>query len=387
MVKSFCKKCADTYKSYNTDEKLIMITVISIFLPLFVAVVPVVVTVLWFLSDNRRRNVVLNCKGSIFILLMLPVFCLGAVLHGNWLGLLIGVLIWVFFMYAVYLRCFMTQRLFEMIVPLVLALSFFSAFVAFIQSFSDAAAREVSTFYNPNYYGYMIEIFIVLAFYRIVAKEGSLLFNLTAIAVNLYGLDLCNCRTAWVGIFIGAFAVLLFSKKYKYVWIVLALAVAFVLGIILFPGLLPRSDSINTAADQRSLIWGSSFKTAINAPFFGHGAYAYTMIWNAYSTGFKTVHCHNFLLNSFLDVGIIGSVMWLSYFITYPVSVIRKHCKNGEGRYYVILLSVLLATVSHCITDIPVLGIQTFIIFAMMLSCAGINEKKSSINYIGLKLL
>lgn len=387
MVKSFLKKRIDIYKNYNFDEKMIMITVISIFLPFFAAVIPVMVTVFWFLSDNRRRNIVLNCKGSVFILLMLPVFCFAAVTHGNWLGLLIGVVIWIFFMYAIYLRCFMTARLFEHIIPFILLLSFFSAFVAFVQSIFGTTEREVSTFYNPNYYGYMIEIFVVLAFYRIVAKEGNPIFNIAAIAVNIYGLNLCNCRTAWIGIFVGMFAVLLLLKKYKLVWIILAVAVMFVVGIILVPELLPRSDSISTAAEQRSLIWGSSFKTAINAPLFGHGAYAYTMIWNSYSTGFKTVHCHNVLLNSFLDVGIVGSILWLSYFLTYPVSVVRKNRESGENRYFVIVISVFLATLSHCITDIPVLGIQTYVLFAMLISCAGIYEKKSVLNRMSIKPL
>lgn len=380
MLKIFSplKKYINTFSDYTIDQKLIILTVISIFLPFFVVIVPVVIICFFAISSHKRLNRMTNLHGSFLVFLLLPILCTGAVLHSNWIGLLAGIALWIFFIFSLYLRVNMTEKLFQDSIALLLTMSFFAAFWAIIQFIIDSNVRAAAMFFNPNYYGFMIEIFILLASYRLVFHKGSKKFNVSAIAINIIALFLTNCRTAWVAVFVGLTVLLLMSKKYKFLSFVLLGAGAVLLCAAFLPDIMPRgnTDSIGHAADQRQLMWWISAKSALNSPFFGRGAYGYLQIWNMYEIGYKTVHCHNIFINSFLDVGIIGSILWIAYILLYPTITFkrRKHSKFNND-CFIIVCSTIVMCLSHCITDIPVLGIQTLALVFIVLSCVGISEK------------
>jgi O-antigen ligase len=355
---------------------MIILTVISLFLPFFLAAVPVVLSMLFIFGDKQRRSRLAAVPGSLFILAFLPVISLAAVLNRNWIGLMVGSLIWIMFMYGVYMRSVMNSRLFKDIQLVIISLSIVSALIAITQKLLNRSTRSTSTFFNPNYYGFMIELFMLVAVFYLFTYKKHKHLVISAIILNLAGLFLSNCRTAWIGLIAGVLLLLILSKKYKFTLLLLALGALVAGCAIFFPEIMPRwnASSVNHAADQRELMWWISSKSAMQSPIIGRGLYAYTQIWNSNLVGYKTVHCHNLFLNSFLDTGIIGTLLWLGYIIMHPISVyIRKRRGLGEqieGSSRLIL-PILLTCLCHCMTDIPVLGVQPLIMLFVLLSCAG----------------
>ncbi|MGN0474242.1 MAG: hypothetical protein ACI4IJ_04050, partial [Acutalibacteraceae bacterium] len=157
----------------STDEKIITVCVMAIFLPLQLVSVPALFAVFRALLNKTTREKMTAVSFSGYIYISIFIFTFPAIMFRNWFGLFGGVVIWLALIFMLYLFSIMTVRFYNNLIDLVLILSLFAMAYAIIDKFFFGHARTESVFSNANYYGYMIEIFVILALYRYEKRHST----------------------------------------------------------------------------------------------------------------------------------------------------------------------------------------------------------------------
>ena len=202
--------------------------------------------------------------------------------------------------------------------------------------------RPVSTFTNANYYGAVVEIMLLVCFFRFQTNRQSRGWYLVAAAANLCGLYLTGSMSSAIAACAGIFVYLLLQRRRSLViWFCILAAAAAVL-ITYFPALFPRVENVGTAWDQRFSIWMTALHGILEHPLLGQGASAYEMIAPQLG-GYLTYHCHNLLLDTLLNFGFVGlgvflvfglqqaRLLWLRFRNRIGPPVQRPH-DGGHGR-------------------------------------------------------
>ncbi|MBQ9903077.1 MAG: O-antigen ligase family protein [Clostridia bacterium] len=332
-------------------------------------------------------------SSSGYIYAALPIFLFPALVFRNWFGLFGGLVLWLILVFMLYLFTVMRVRFYNNIIDLMLILSVFAVLVALVSKWifncfgiaffhflfdpngkllysvpSGSAltgnllldsTRTASVFWNPNYYGYMIELFVIIALYRFEKRHSP--WYLVILFANLGGILLCDCRTAWAAL--GAallFYVVHYKHNVKWVIVTMLLTVIVVIIILLVPMFSGRlaSNIINYDVDKRSKIWGDAIHWIRHQPVFGYGMNAYYKI--CIDSHFKLRwHSHNMILNTMLDFGVVG----LAYFSAMIGRIVKVLNKPQFCVIYSQIRSLImvagLATLIHGVTDVPILSVQT----------------------------
>ena len=382
------------WSDFSTDERIITLCVIALFLPYFLVAIPGLFAVFRALlcSNVRRRMTAVSSSGYIYA--ALPIFVLPAVVFRNWFGLFGGVVLWLMLIFMLYLFSVMRRRFYNNIIDLMLILSMTSMFIAIVSKFVynyfgvalyhfvfgkhgtmlyssfDGSGhffgflfdsvRTASVFWNPNYYGYMLELFVILALYRFEKRHSP--WYLMILFANIGSILLCDCRTAWVAL---GTALLFYAVHYKHnvKWVVVTMliTVSVVIIILLVPMFSGRlaSNLINYDVDKRSKIWSDAIHWIKHQPVFGYGMDAYHKI--CYDTHEPRIrwHAHNIILNVLLDFGVAG-LAYFSAMIGRIIKVLNKpqFCVVFSQIRSLIMVAGL-ATLIHGVTDVPVLGVQS----------------------------
>ncbi len=225
---------------------------------------------------------------------------LTAIVYGNWLGLGAGILFFCFVLFALYFWVVMTPALFSKLKRMLVGFSYLAFAVALLQKLLGIQ-RPFALFYNPNYYGYICVLVTIICINRYLVSEKTLrLFpkQILPIAINITGIALSQCRTAWVALFVGTFVLLLIRKKWKAL-VVCAIGMAiFAVGVLNFPDLLPRMDKLSESLQNRLLIWQTAWQAFLAHPLSGQGFFTYLFyskdMPNAFTVnGNSIIHAHN----------------------------------------------------------------------------------------------
>ncbi len=194
------------------------------------------------------------------------------------------------------------------------------------------------------------------------------------IAINITGIALSQCRTAWVALFVGTFVLLLIRKKWKAL-VVCAIGMAiFAVGVLNFPDLLPRMDKLSESLQNRLLIWQTAWQAFLAHPLSGQGFFTYLFyskdLTNAYtSNGHAIIHAHNIFLDALVNFGLIGNFLLLNFMLPFLTNWIRE---IKDYPQLSIALACFCAMLIHGITDLPMLGLQSGIITLMLFASSGI---------------
>ncbi len=367
------------YQHLNTDERIIAITAASIFLPFpFVSVIGFIAVMRALLKKSTRHSMsAVSFSGYIYISIVIFVF--PAILFQNWFGLLGGIVIWLMLVYMLYLFSVMTLRLFNNIIDLSLILSIFVLGVAVVDRifFTD---RSASVFTNANYYGYMIEIFVIMALYRYERRHS--IGYLVILFANLGGILLCDCRTAWAAL---AIALMFYAVHYKHnvKWVVITLFMTVLIMLIVtnVPIFSQRlsGEILDYDASKRIKIWNTALEWIKKQPVFGYGMNSFREICIRTNAERIRWHAHNILLNLLLDFGIIG-LTYFSCMIGKIISVLNKpHFYHSYGGVRSMIIIVAIATMVHGVTDVPILWMQTSLMLIYVVSGCSVerNERVS----------
>lgn len=373
MLKNYIKRARVRASQLNVDEWIIASMLFAIILPdALLAVLIIAVGLFIFISPSRRRKIAAQ-PAFYIILLMLPVIILPAILSGNVTGLVFGAVIWFMLIFMIYVSSAATLWFTSNIMDILLLLSVVSAVVGLIQiplgiRFLD---RIFSIYDNPNYYGYAIEIFILAALYQ-YSHKGKRIYIFLA-AGNLLCNLMCDCRTALPAIALSATVFIFMKLKKTWLLGIAAAAAALFTAILRFiPALAPRlsAEALMRSLANRTRYWGNAAEWFLQKPIFGYGASGYSML--AEEHGEKVlVHAHNLPLNLLLDFGIVGMIAFIALLLRLIYPIFRRQEKKALADVGYLIISALIATLVHGVTDVPIFGVSTALMFVTILGTAG----------------
>lgn len=359
------------------DERIIAICVVSLFLPLQLVAVPAFLTVIraLFSKEVRRRMTSVSFSGYVYASVV--IFTFPSVIFRNWFGLFGGVVIWLVLIFMLYLFTVMTVRFYNNLIDLTLILSLLAMVYALADKFFFGHDRTAAMFFNANYYGYMIEIFVIMALYRFERRHST--GYLIILFANLGCILLCDCRTAWAALGV---ALLFYAVHYKrsVKWVVITMFVAvvimlFILNVPLFSERL-TGEVLDNDVGKRSQIWATSIEWIRKQPLFGYGMTSFREICIRTNASKIRWHSHNLILNVILDFGIIG-LAYFSCMVGKIISVLNKpqFCVS-YGAIRNMIMTVGLATMIHGVTDVPVLGVQTSLALVVVVSGCSVERNE-----------
>jgi len=347
------------------EHVIVMLSVISIFLPFYItAVVVAAISIRALVLKNRRKEIFAGIDGKLIVAFAL-INIAAPIVFKNYLGVACFFGVVLILVYALYLRSVMNKSLFEKAADVMAFMSITSAVVALLQRLSGVG-RTPSVFFNPNYYGAIITMVSLICLYRLIIKRGNPVFLLFSLALNALGLLLCNCQSAFFSIALGVFVLLLITKKYK---IVIAFVALGLVCLPLLPYILPRLSGAFENISIRATIWNAGLKGFLETPFFGRGMMGYMQIFEKFG-GQKNFHCHNMFIDLLLSFGVVG-VVPLIWFVLRPVI---KAFKEKSP----VFISVLAAVLLHSLTDVTLAFVQTGALAAVLVAIPYLDENKKN---------
>ena len=344
--------------------RLLLILTVSIFFPLYITI-PIVVTVcIFIIRDDEMRKSILVAPDLMLYAFMGLLLLVVPLIYNNYVGFFCGILVIMFFVLEFYIRRVMTKDLFSTICTLCCGMSLFCAAIAAAEKLFGIQIRVDALTGNANYYAYLIELMVIICFYKFVTTKK--LAYIFIFAVNIAALILTGCRSAWLALLIG---LLIFSviQKNKTAFIVLtAISLTLAAAIYFNPDILPRYDDLDFSLIDRLTIWRKALADFFAHPFFGRGLFAYSQI----SGSEIQPHAHNIFIECLESTGIVGT----SIAVLYIGSVLRDLAvswKSGNEKIkarVALCGGLIAATFTHGITDAPIMGAQTGLFFILALS-------------------
>ena len=221
-----------------------------------------------------------------------------------------------------------------------------------------------STFFNPNVFGFYINLIILLTIEKLDFNKINL--NLLVIISGLTCLILTFSRTSWISLIAALIVVSLFDRNYlKYALIISA--VIFGADTLLGIG---RVDPLKAVEDSSFLyrleVWKTcieiikdNFVTGIGfGTLFKHvGDYS-----NVISS--KIEHSHNLYLQIITETGILG----FSLFFSLIISILKKFkikLYTEKNKMWITPFAIFVMTMIHGLVDSVALTPQIMMILAI----------------------
>ncbi len=245
----------------------------------------------------------------------------------------------------------------------------------------DFYPRISSIMQNPNSFGVLLAIAIILNFLVFQDSNGKKVYFLISEFVFLISLVLSGSRNAWMSLILG-FALLILFKIVKLRKIVIFLGV-FILTILLFPvakyrfglGELEIMPAINIelpspkgTALSRFLLWKLAIVEIIKHPVTGLGIGVFSEKVSIQAFGKNGFNVHNLFLNILVDLGIPGLLLFF-------VGAIQLFKKAGHSEYWIIIPLIMFfcsQLVDFFIYDL------TFMTIELLFICLAINYQNNS---------
>jgi hypothetical protein len=369
---SYIKRQISYFSSVSAGTKFLIVLVLSLFLPSIPfypyqpSAIVTVAMVLYILLGNERRKAVFDNMYSPLILVFLVLLLAVPLYYKNYFGLLCGLLLDFYFVISLYVRSFMTIKLFKKICDLCCVLSILCAIVGVVQRLTGVHARVTAMFFNPNFYAYMLELIIIVAVYRLLSDSNRKPFYFAVIAVNIAMIFLTDCRSAWLGLFFGVLIIFAMLRKPIHMLMLTLIASVITISVFMFPWLIPRIFMLQRASSIRMDIWVKAMQDFYNHPIFGRGMLAFFQV----SGNIITPHAHDIFIDALECFGIIGAAI-LSFYIIKMIIDMKNKFKTASFQNkaaIAFVVGVMCCTLVHGITDVPYVGIQTGALLLILLT-------------------
>lgn len=228
----------------------------------------------------------------------------------------------------------------------------------------NLSKRIYSTFFNPNVFGFYINLIILMSLEKLNFKKINL--NLFVFVSGLVCLILTFSRTAWISLIAALLASSLFNKKYLKHALIISIAI-FTADYLLGAG---RTNISKTAGDSSFLyrleVWKMSIKIIKDNFINGIGFGTLFKYVGNYSeiVSPKIEHSHNIYLQIFTETGILG----FSMFFTMLFNILRffkRNLFNNRNPYILTACSVFIMTLTHGLVDSVPLTPQIMMILSI----------------------
>lgn len=354
------------YHSRPLSEKIILLMTVCIFLPLYIAAPAVVICSVFLVSNGSCRRslfseispVTLILPAAWAIALIVPVF------YQNWFGLLCGVYFIMISVISVYIKNNTDMGLLNRACDVCCVMSVVDAGAAAVEKIISPAILVQGLTYNPNFYAFIIEFVIVITFYRLMTGRHRYYYA-AVVVINLAALLFTDCRSACGALFAGLFVMFILCRKWKALAGLFGTYALFFVIVSLFPFLFPRVHEMEHTYLVRKEIWIGALNDFLHHPIFGRGFLAYLQVTHNY----VTPHAHNLLIDLLECSGAVGTALAIVCFVAVIIECVRMLRSGGELRATgSLMLSCFAVTLAHGVTDMPVSGIETSLMFFVIMA-------------------
>ena len=354
------------------DEKVLTFCFITIFLPYPVTIAGAVLASLYVCFDKIKRNQLRHLPGVCFLVLFGGLALVIPALYQRWLSVFQGLAAISILCFGLLCRTTMTKSLLYRLMDLGCIASVPCLIYAIVQKLwipsSLLDGRASSVFYNPNYYGTILEYCILVSFYRSMTCPSRKWWYFVVIALSCIGIYLCDCISARPAVFLGCLAMMIYLKRFRLFAIVLAASVLYAFAALIIPGVLCRLPILDHMIELRVYIWTTAVKGFLQHPLFGQGTFAYQYVWPVIPGSEANDHSHSLYLEPLLNYGIVGTTALLSYFGLQYRSLWHSMRDRQESYLTALLLGLTVSTLVHGISDVTVAWVQTGMLFLLLLS-------------------
>lgn len=224
--------------------------------------------------------------------------------------------------------------------------------------------RVYSTFFNPNVFGFFINLSLLLACEELATKKGNL--ELSVFALGTICLILTFSRSSWASLIVSLIVASRFNKKYlKYALIISISILSFdlILGI-------GRVNPAKAAEDSSFLyrfeVWKTCIEIIKDNPLSGIGFGTLFKYVADYSSvvSTKIEHSHNIYIQIFTETGILG----FSIFLTIIFDILMKFKKSlykNKNKQWITAFAIFIMTLVHGMVDSVPLTPQIMMILSI----------------------
>jgi O-antigen ligase len=341
--------------------------------------IPFLVTVAYAIFDKQTRSTVFKVRFGWLFLAFALIGIFSALINSNLYGFGGGIFILLLCVFSMFARAYMTRQLFHLITEILCRMGVISFIIGaadfFIRYSSVSEHRTASTFFNANYYAYIIELIVLLCVYKLFCHPYKWRTYLVLATINASGIFFCKTRTAIPAMLIGLFVFFVFSKKYRAVAACLSAVFFIAVGMITMPEtFILRYDSFLWSFTDRIAIWSTAFNWLHLRPIFGGGLWSYWQYWVMYG-GQQALNAHNLILDCLLSFGIVGSSLIAAYFMRVFFMLKKQVHVNAFYNEYSIVIAMFFCTIAHCMTDLAIIGIEPAIMAMLLFGIVGDGRK------------
>ncbi len=255
--------------------------------------------------------------------------------------------------------------------------------------FARHGSRLMGTFGNPNYFAYILDLFLLFAaalFYHAWNKNTRVRLIIPA-AAGFVCLYLTGSRTGLIAFFAGT-TILFFIMAEKKIMCALLLSVSLILiisaafpetAVKIIAAVFPRTGHLTSGFESRFELWNIALRQINKNPFVGTGLFTFNKYVpvNAPDVYVKAVHAHNIFLNFWLETGLPGvlSFVWMICAVT--AKALRTIKDSPYKPYLAAVIAMFAVTTAHGITDAPLMSAQTIAFFGIFTAAASTGSRKS----------
>lgn len=358
------------FRQISWQQRVLLVTVASACLPFPITCAMLIVSVAVLLCDKTTRGIAFFNKSDMLIFGVGALAVIVPLFYRRYISAIAGIAICIGIMLFVLLRAWMSQGLYRLIMKACCVSSVFCFVFAIVQKIVFGPMfRSTGGLLNANYYGTICEFIIIFAVYLLISSKRNKGIYCSVLVINIAGIFLCDCQSAWIAIMVGVFCMLILSgRKRLAAYFAGAAMVALLVGIFT-PGLLPRLEHMPQSFITRQNIWSTAIKGIIAHPLFGQGALTYLFSHELYG-GYKTYHAHSLYLDPILSYGVLGTSLLLSYIVI----TIRQMAVRHRRPVICVAVAAITAAMVHGVTDNTLLWVQTGLLMIFVFSGAGIKS-------------
>ncbi len=359
-----------------------MLLFISPYLPCYVTSAIIAAAGLFILLNKKFRSIAFAKKNVIFVWLFFIYSLVLAVINLNFIGVACSLGFLFIFSIFLFLKNTITKEVYEN----GLNACMFAGFIVSILTVFDFLInvnlnptlkiyRATLYFFNSNYLATIMSLTVIICAYKELMRKKVGIFEYIIAAFCMVAVYLTGSMFAWIEILIGISMLLLLTKKHQMLSILFLMGATAFIVLYCVPEIFPRLHEANITTENRVVIWRTSIEEIKKNPFFGKGFLTYYLIYKNYSGAYPTTHAHNIILEPLLSFGIIGTVLLAIMVFSYIKKV--WICKNYQNSSKIssLILSVLTAAFVHSTTDLTLLWMQTGLLFMLILSGSGYEER------------
>jgi O-antigen ligase len=373
-------------KSFHTNEHLLLLSIVSLFLPYQYSAACLALLLVWLLIKKELIADVKKQKGAPFLYAFIFLEIAVSAFYGNMVGLINSAGFLLIGLYIAFYRQTITPKLFHYVIHIYVGMSLFAAAYGLFEfekisarngySFFDFVIEDApkdrinSTFKNANFYATMIDYFLIFCTFEFLRDKNKWkrLYYLLAALLNFFMLILTGCRAALIPFIFIIPIFLWYHKRKKLFAASVAVEGIGACFIALRPELIPRIDDVKSV-NSRFQIWSAALKAIPDHLFFGMGPQTYGFIYKSLNAK-KAPHAHNIYIDAILSYGIVGTAIGLGYFFTLFKEILAVRNNKQVPLFFPMIICFILSALIHGLLDCTLNFLVTGTTFMIVINSA-----------------